>query len=102
MKLKPTEIIMRQLGGPKFVVMTGAKDFVDTSETCVQFKFRRGAANKANAVRISMAGNDTYSVEFFNLRGKTRCALISSHDGLDADGLARLFTEQTGMAVSLY
>ena len=100
MKLKPTEIIMRQLGGPKFVVMTGAKDFVATSESCIQFKFGRGAANKANAVRISLAGDDTYSVEFFNLRG-AKSTLISEHEGVYADGLARLFTEQTGMAVSL-
>ncbi len=62
------QTILAQLGGNRFVVMTGAKQLVDTGNG-LQFSIGRGATNKANKVRVTLDTTDTYVVEFFYLRG---------------------------------
>lgn len=91
--------IIAQLGGSRFEMMTGAKQWVDTGNG-VQFAIGRGAVNKANKVRITLDVTDTYTVEFFNIRG-VNVREISTHSMVYADKLAALFTEQTGMDTRL-
>lgn len=91
--------ILEQLGGNRFAAMTGAKQFVG-GERSLQFSIGRGATNKANKVRVTLAADDTYTVEFFNLRGVNLkpCGEVS---GVYADRLQAVFTEATGLDTHL-
>lgn len=93
------QTILAQLGGNRFCAMTGASSLVG-GDNMLQFKIGRGAVNKANTVRVEIDDTDTYTVKFYAVRG-VNVRQISEHSMVYADGLRRLFTEQTGMATSL-
>ena len=95
-------IILAQLGGNKFVAMTGAKNFVKDGDTMLQFDIGRGATNKATKVRIELTYTDTYTVSFHRWNAaKMDLRWISTHTGVYADDLRTLFTRETGMVTSL-
>ena len=54
--------ILNQLGGNRFVAMTGAKNFV-ALENGIRFKIGRNKS-KANTVKITVNGLDLYDIEF--------------------------------------
>ncbi len=55
-------IILRQLGGNKFIAMTGARNFVALKDG---IKFHIGRNNsKANVVEITLNGKDLYDMQF--------------------------------------
>jgi hypothetical protein len=93
--------ILEQLGGRRFLAMTGAKQLLSFNEPGLgglQFKLpRRGARAKhgIDAVRITLDASDTYTVDFFKGASKVRTI-----DGLYAEGLRRVFTEVTGLETS--
>jgi len=89
------EMILKQLGGNRFVAMTGAKNFVSDGAS-LSFSLPRGASNKANKVRVTLTTDDTYTVEFFNIRG-VNFKQVSSHVGIYASNLQNLFTAETGL-----
>ncbi len=92
--------ILNQLGGNKFIAMTGAKSFVGDN-TCLMFSLpSRFAANGINKVRIELAANDTYSVKFYKIRG-TSIKPIATIDGVCNDNLRNVFTMHTGLDTSL-
>lgn len=91
--------ILEQLGGNKFIAMTGAKCFVNTGKG-LQFSIGSGAVNKANKVLITLDGEGLYTVKFFNIRG-VNVVDKGEFQGVRADGLQALFTAQTGFDVSL-
>lgn len=92
--------ILEQLGGNRFVAMTGAKNLVAGSNM-LQFDIGRGATNKANKVRVTLQTSDTYRVEFFYLRGVVCRTIGEAIEGVYGDRLAALFTEQTGFDTRL-
>ncbi len=100
--LQVASTILEQLGGNRFKAMTGAKNFIfgeSESGTHLTFALPR-AKNKINRVRITLTPADTYTVEFFSVRGldfKT----VSNHDDVYCDTLADVFESQTGLYVSL-
>ena len=50
------QIILAQLGGNRFLAMTGAKQLVDLGDG-LQFSIGRGAKNKANKVVVRLVGD---------------------------------------------
>jgi hypothetical protein len=96
--------IHRQLGGRRFDLMTGAKDFIfdsDATTTSLTFKLPRGTArNRANLVKVTLNPTDTYTVAFFRFKGFD-VKQVSEHSDIYADMLRPLFAEQTGLALSL-
>jgi hypothetical protein len=66
----------------------------------LQFKIGRGAINKATNVRVSLDPSDTYTVEFFAIRG-VNIKTLSAESGVYAEQLQPLFTARTGMATRL-
>lgn len=92
-------VILQQLGGNKFVAMTGAKLFV-AIENGLQFKLPRYAGLKINVARITVDATDTYSVEFGSLRG-LNYKVVSKHEGIYNDMLQDLFTSETGLDTHL-
>lgn len=94
--------ILAQLGGSRFLAMTGAKNLVGEKD-CLAFKLPRGfASNKATHCRITLDASDTYTVEFlkWNAR-KLDMATLSSEAGIYCDMLRRTFTEATGLDCTL-
>lgn len=99
MTLSVAQTILSQLGGNKFLAMTGAKNLVGGSDS-LQFSIGRGAVNKANKVRITLNDFDEYTVSFYNFR-KLELREIETVNGVTVDTLRAVFTNRTGMAVSL-
>lgn len=88
------QTILAQLGGNRFLAMTGAKDLVHTGKG-LQFSIGRGASNKANKVVVTLTDADLYNVRFVSIRG-TKITERGTVEGVHADRLAAVFTEQTG------
>ena len=91
--------ILRQMGGNRFIAMTGAKDFVGSKDS-LMFALPRLAKNKANKVRVTLSDNDTYRVEFFRMK-RFEFEKISEHSEVYCDMLPELFTTQTGLYTKL-
>lgn len=91
--------ILNQLGGNKFCAMTGAKNFV-YGDSMLMFAIGKGAKGGINKVRVTLDPSDTYTVEFFKLRG-VDCKQIASVDMVYADGLRAVFTSHTGFDCTL-
>ncbi len=94
--------IIRQLGGHKFVVMTGAKDIL-ALDSGVRFRLPGGGGfcrHGINYVRIELDPNDTYSMAFFkaNKKGSQKLAGFSF---VYFDKLQELFTQETGLETHL-
>ena len=89
--------ILNQLGGNKFIVMTGTKYFTcDNNSLSFHFPARSGA----NGCKITLNAWDTYTVKFFKVRG-TDCAQVKEYTLVYCDQLQKIFTAQTGLQTSL-
>lgn len=93
------QTILQQLGGNKFLAMTGAKQLVDLGNG-LQFAIGRGAKNKANKVVITLTGADLYDVRFVSIR-QFNITERGTVEMVYADRLAAVFTEQTGFDTHL-
>jgi len=92
--------ILAQLGGNKFIAMTGAKDFVGGANS-LQFSISsRLTKNKSNKVRIVLDPSDTYTMTFYKIRGIDFKEVDSVSD-VYAEDLQRIFTAKTGLDTHL-
>lgn len=94
--------ILRQLGGNKFRVMTGAKDFVGGERT-LQFKLPSTpnfVNDGINFVVITLEATDYYSIQFYRLWGRN-LKEISRADPVSVETLRESFTLHTGLDTSL-
>lgn len=95
------QTILAQLGGNKFIAMTGAKNLVHGNRY-LSFQLPRGATNKAKYVKIALEINDTYTVTFSKItRGTYAVVIISTHEMIYAEKLREVFTSQTGLECTL-
>ena len=91
--------MLKQLGGNRFIMMTGAKNFT-VGPKGAGFKIGRNAKG-VNYVRIDLdRGKDLYnmSFDFVSVRGIKNKAKVK---GVYADQLQKMFTKHTGMYTSL-
>jgi hypothetical protein len=92
--------ILEQLGGQRFVVMTGAK-FLLAHPSALSFQLPSNfALNGINRVRIELNAQDLYNVTFSRCRG-IKVFHQSRIEGIDCELLRSVFTESTGLEVSL-
>lgn len=96
------KIILEQLGGNKFAVMTGAKDFAPgTNDLSFSLPstphFVRSGINR---VKITLNGSDTYDIEFARARG-LKYMVVENHYDIYNDSLRSVFTKVTGLETSL-
>jgi hypothetical protein len=93
------QTILSQLGGGKFLAMTGAKSLV-ASENSLTFRIGRNKS-KSNYVQIIYNyGKDLYEMRF----GYVSMKGLKEHKRIDevyCDQLQDLFTEHTGLYTSL-
>lgn len=92
--------IMRQLGGVRFILMTGARHFVAGDDYSLSFQIPRSKG--IQAVTIKLNGGDTYDIEFCKLSKKEpyRIVIATAND-IYFDELQKVFTHHTGLATSL-
>jgi hypothetical protein len=105
--MNPTDLtvanaILAQLGGPRFVAMTGAKHLVGAPAS-LSFKLPRGGKDGINAVRVELDAADTYTVTFSKIsRGRSYAsATIDVVPNVYADNLQAIFTAHTGLHTRL-
>ena len=88
--------ILRQLGGNRFIAMTGSKNFVASAEkNYLGMKLTRNASG-ANYLRITLTPMDVYKMEFISIRGNSMKTKVEFND-VYCDQLQTLFTEATGL-----
>ena len=90
--------ILRQLGGNKFIAITGATNFVG-SDNQLSFKVGRNSS-RVTHVKITLNALDLYDVEYIRVWGVKR-TVIAHSDGLYFDMLRPDFTAKTGLETSL-
>ena len=90
--------ILQQLGGNKFIAMTGAKN-LGASNKSLSMKIGRNSKS-INYVVITLKSSDLYDVEFIRIRGAKR-TVVKKLKGVYADQLQTMFTKYTGMRTSL-
>jgi len=95
-------ITLKQLGGNRFIAMTGARDFYfNKKANCIGFKIPRAAQN-INFVKITLNAMDLYDIEFSHINKKTfGYKVIKTVTGVYFDQLQSIFTQETKLYTSL-
>ena len=110
--LRVANTILSQLGGNKFIVMTGSKNFVCDASSITMHLAKN--CSKANRLKITLNGKDLYDMRFYrytaprySTRGgefKTypeKVTVVKEYNDVFADQLQELFTSVTGMYTHL-
>ena len=92
--------LLQQLGGNKFMVMTGAKNLmVDKEEKSLHMRIGKNSKG-INHLKITYMPDDTYTMDFGRIR-KLDYKVVRSVKSVYAEALQDVFTEVTGMYTSL-
>lgn len=104
------ETILRQLGGSRFIAMTGAKNF-STNGNDLCFSVGKNKS-KANRVKIILDLDDTYRVQFikfieakFNTKTfqftESKVEMLEELEMIYCEQLQEVFTNYTGLYTRL-
>lgn len=93
------EVILQQLGGGRFIAMTGARGLVGASKA-LQFNLPRFSGVKVNHVQIVLEPSDTYRVTFYRV-SRTSVKVLAEVGDVYCDQLRDVFERHTGLATSL-
>ena len=91
--------IYRTLGGHKFVVMTGAKNFIDLKNG-IRMKIGRNKTN-SNYLKITLNMMDLYDVRFSRVSPMGGERSVTEYNNIYNDSLVEVFEKHTGMYTSL-
>lgn len=100
--MEQAQTILDQLGGRRFSVMTGAKNYVAGPEG-LSFRLPGGSGyyrGGINAVRVKLTSLDLYDVTYSRVRG-SKIVTVTESTGLYADMLQGDFERVTGLRTSL-
>ena len=92
--------ILQQLGGNKFIAMTGSKNFL-AMENGIRMNL---VPNRSGAkwLKIKLNAMDTYDIEFFSVkRGTSDIVIKAKFKGIYCDQLQQIFTQVTGLYTRL-
>jgi hypothetical protein len=97
--------ILSQLGGGRFRLMTGARDFVGSNNS-LAFALPQGFARDGiNRVRIVLDETDTYTMQALhvNMKGARKgiASIVHETSDLYTEDLQRIFTDWTGLDTHL-
>ena len=92
--------ILNQLGGHKFRVMTGAKNFLDHGDA-LSMRIGRNSSN-SNYLKVSLNSMDLYDVHFSKLTKKFEEKSVKEYNDIYADSLVEIFESHTGMYTKLF
>jgi len=91
--------ILRQLGGRKFIAMTGVKNLAG-GEDHLQMHLTRNSS-KAKYLSIKLETNDTYTMTFSKLDRNYNLIIIKEIENVYADQLQEIYTNVTGQYTRL-
>lgn len=105
-------IILSQLGGRKFIAMTGAGEFIalePTKKNAMRYGISMSIgrnSSKANCLKVYLDYDDTYTMQFLDSHFdskdyKYKEIVIKELKTVYCDQLQELFTQVTGMYTSL-
>ena len=92
-KIQASETL-NQLGGKRFIAMTGAKNFA-LGPLGIGFKIGKNCKS-INYIRIKLNGLDLYDIEFIRIR-KSNLKVINKLTNIYNDQLQGVFTNYTGL-----
>jgi hypothetical protein len=98
------QTILAQLGGNRFLAMTGAKHLTGGVQyLSMALPNARYMKAKITHLRITLDPSDTYTVEALhcNMRGKNPIQTIVRECDVYCDNLRKTFTQLTGLETSL-
>lgn len=100
--MQAAKTILQQLGGNRFIAMTGAKNCLSDGNS---LSFRLPSSpnftkDGINYVKITLTPADEYNMEFGKIRGHSY-KIIKTVEGVYWDSLQELFTEYTGLDTHL-
>lgn len=100
--LTVAQTILAQLGGNRFVAMTGAKNMVGSPDA-LSFQLPRGFAKLGiNRVNIRHTRMDCYGVSFGKRKPSTLTIVpVLAFGEVYAEDLRRIFTDATGLDCSM-
>lgn len=108
MNQKTSNEMLRQLGGNRFIAMTGAKNFVESKDekNNIVLSFKIGQnSKKINYVKMTLNGLDLYNLEFLSISNGIKKGfqkkVISSVENIYCDQLKETFERNTGLYTSL-
>lgn len=91
---------MQQIGGKRFAIMTGSRNFMDLGDG-VRMNLAR---NKTSANRLAITldkGTDTYRMQFYRMtvskHFEVKTKDIAVYEGVYCDILEEIFTSVTGL-----
>lgn len=91
--MKVAQTILTQLGGNRFIAMTGSKQFI-AGENFLRMRLSRNKSG-ANMLKISLNSLDTYDLEFLKV-AKNDFKTVKTVRGVYNDMLQDIFTSETG------
>lgn len=108
--MRVADIILEQLGGNKFIVMTGSKNLVSDKNTLRMTLAKN--MSKANRLEIILQPDDLYTMRFYRyiaprMNSKTltfskeKITEVAKYEGVFFDKLQEIFTQVTGMNTHL-
>ena len=92
-------IILEQLGGGRFIAMTGSKNFVDCGNALSMHLTRNRVG--AKFLKIELKGDDTYTMTFSKLKNNS-LVVLKEFDMIYNDQLQEIFTSVTGLYTRLF
>jgi len=92
--------ILDQLGGNKFRMMTGAKNF-GARDNSLSMRIGRNSSN-SNYLKITLNSMDTYDMKFCKLTRKFEEKSVTEYKNVYNDLMRGTFTAHTGMYTSLF
>jgi hypothetical protein len=92
--------ILQQLGGNKFIAMTGAKNIGFTNKG-IQMGIGRNAKGVTHVIIDLDRGKDLYNMEFVKVGWDFKRKTIKKLNGVYADQLQKIFTKYTGLHTRL-
>lgn len=100
--LDGAKMILSQLGGKRFILMTGAKNFIGKTDPIgIGFKIPK-SKDGINYIGIDLdAGTDTYTMTFMRSGSKYTIEVVKKIEGVYCDQLQSVFTRVTGLYTKL-
>tara|TARA_Y100001951_G_scaffold90007_1_gene82847 strand:+ start:1584 stop:1892 length:309 start_codon:yes stop_codon:yes gene_type:complete len=98
--MRIAEEILRTLGGNKFRVMTGAKNFTGTDNS-LRMRIGRNKTN-SNYMEVTLNNLDLYDVVFAKVTKMGEMKSVKTYDNVYNDSLVGIFESHTGMYTKLF
>lgn len=87
--------ILRQLGGHRFISMTGCREIM-CLDSSIKMRLQPNKS-KANYLLIKLMPNDTYTMQFFRfISSSFTIKIIEEITGVYSENLQDVFTDKTG------